>query len=106
MSHRAANALGTFAEPCRAELTGVAIGSLRCLSIGCAAGTFGSYAQTSGRASFMNAVTTPAARVSAMIWQIVVEDSSTHCHQVLPPTRAEVSSEPTTKLARTACASG
>jgi hypothetical protein len=30
--------------------------------------------------------------------------SSTHCHQVLPRTRAEVSSEPTTGLARTAAA--
>src|SRR3954466_11376607 len=49
-------------------------------------------------------VTTEAARVSAMTWQIAVELSSTHCHQFLPPTRAEVSSEPTTGLARTASA--
>ena len=40
----------------------------------------------------MNAVTTDAARVSAITWQIAVEPSSTHCHQVLPLTRAEVSS--------------
>jgi len=44
----------------------------------------------------MNVVTTDAARVSAITWQIAVELSSTHCHQVLPLTRAEVSSEPTT----------
>src|SRR3954453_17160214 len=49
-------------------------------------------------------VTTEAARVSAMTWQIAVELSSTHCHQLLPPTRAEVSSEPMTGLARTASA--
>ena len=41
-----------------------------------------------------------------MTWQIAVELSSTHCHQVLPQTRAEVSSEPTTALARTAAAIG
>jgi hypothetical protein len=51
-------------------------------------------------------VTTAAARVSAMTWQIAVELSSTHCHHVLPQTRAEVSSEPTTGLARTAAAIG
>jgi hypothetical protein len=51
-------------------------------------------------------VTTAAARVSAMTWQIAVELSSTHCHQALPQTRAEVSSEPTTGLARTAAAIG
>ena len=49
---------------------------------------------------------TDAARCGTMMWQIAVEDSSTHCHQVLPPTRAEVSSEPTTGLARTAAAIG
>ena len=54
----------------------------------------------------MNAVTTDAARVSAITWQIAVEASSTHCHQVLPLTRAEVSSEPTTGLSRTAAAIG
>ena len=54
----------------------------------------------------MNALTTDAARVLAITWQIAVELSSTHCHQVLPPTRAEVSSEPTTGLARTAAAIG
>jgi len=33
----------------------------------------------------MNPVTTTAAaRVSAMMWQIAVEDSSTHCHQACP----------------------
>ena len=41
-----------------------------------------------------------------MMWQIAVELSSTHCHHVLPQTRAEVSSEPTTALARTAAAIG
>ena len=41
-----------------------------------------------------------------MTWQIAVELSSTHCHQVLPRTRAEVSSEPTTGLARTTAAIG
>ena len=50
----------------------------------------------------MNAVTTHAARVSAITWQIAVEPSSTHCHHVLPLTRAEVSSEPTTELPRNA----
>jgi len=35
-----------------------------------------------------------------------VEDSRTHCHQLWPPTRAEVSSEPTTALVRTAAAIG
>jgi len=49
---------------------------------------------------------TDAARRGTMMWQIAVEDSSTHCHQVCPPTRAEVSSEPTTALARTAAAIG
>jgi hypothetical protein len=41
-----------------------------------------------------------------MMRQIAVERSSTHCHQVLPQTRAEVSSEPSTALARTAAAIG
>jgi len=35
---------------------------------------------------------------------MAVEHSSTHCHHVLPRTRAEVSSEPTTGLARTVAA--
>ncbi len=37
---------------------------------------------------------------------MAVELSSTHCHQVLAPTRTEVSSEPTTALSRTAAAIG
>jgi hypothetical protein len=41
-----------------------------------------------------------------MTWQIAVEHSSTHCHPVLPATRAVVSSEPTTALWRTAAAIG
>jgi hypothetical protein len=50
------------------ELPAVTIRSLRCLSIGCAAGTFGSYAQTCGRAPSNSVVTTDAARVSAITW--------------------------------------
>src|SRR5947209_19060935 len=41
-----------------------------------------------------------------MTWQIAVEHSSTHCHQVLPATRAVGSAEPTTALWRTAAAIG
>jgi len=54
----------------------------------------------------MNALTTDAARVSAMTSQIAVELSSTLCHQVLPPTRVEVSPEAATGLARTTVAIG
>jgi hypothetical protein len=49
------------------ELPRIAVGPLRCLSTGYAVGTFGRYAQTSGCAPFKKSVTTPAARVSAMI---------------------------------------
>ena len=47
---------------------------------------------------------TAAPRLSAIRWWMAVDDSSTHCHQFLPLTRAEVSSEATTGLARTRAA--
>ena len=52
----------------------------------------------------MKAVTTEAARLSTIMWQMAVELSRTHCHQVRPATRAEVSSDPTTELWRTTLA--
>ncbi len=39
-------------------------------------------------------------------WQTAVEPSRTHCHQVLPFTRTEISSPLTTELARTAATTG
>src|SRR6266566_2340589 len=49
-------------------------------------------------------VSTAAPRLSAIRWWTAVEESSTHCHQFFPATRAEVSSEATTLLLRTSAA--
>src|SRR5713101_7996207 len=59
---------------------------------------------TSGLASPRKSVSTTAPRLSAIRWWTAVEDSSTHCHQFFPSTRAEVSSEATTLLLRTSAA--
>src|SRR5713101_1687763 len=57
---------------------------------------------TSGLVSPRKSVSTTAPRLSAIRWWTAVEESSTHCHQFFPSTRAEVSSEATTLLLRTA----
>ena len=46
-----------------AALAAEHVGALRCLSIGCAAGTFGSYAHTSGWIAPNSAVTTALPRL-------------------------------------------
>ena len=51
-----------------------------------------------GLASPRKSVSTAAPRLSAIRWWMAVEESSTHCHQFFPSTRAEVSSEATTLL--------
>src|SRR6266851_2202028 len=68
----------------------------------CAA--YRSATHTSGLVSPRKSVSTTAPRLSAIRWWTAVEESSTHCHQFFPSTRAEVSSEATTLLLRTSAA--
>src|SRR5271165_4565207 len=68
----------------------------------CAA--YRSATHTSGLVWPRKSVNTAAPRLSAIRWWTAVEESSTHCHQFFPSTRAEVSSEATTLLLRTSAA--